>query len=705
MAFDIKANGSYGSGALGDVNNPSGQINSYAQVSSYTATTITYNTSYISNGSYGRFTAGQEILIHVSATTSGATDTTYLGKYLVCKIVSVSGATLTIDKDFTQILPLANRSTYQIQIISICQFQNLTLTSSSITAPVYNVTNQYGGIVALKCSDTLSLSGGNINLNNIGIPYSSTGYRPLTAQETQGTRDDDTFSGFENSITASQFMLNCGDGAAFIIAKKIIANSISRIGNPSCSGSQFGRGAVDSVNYDSSYSNQGGSTILIACQDFAAFNPTLIAKYRTVANGAGRGLARCYIASDTKLRNDEGLYAYDCLSNNTRIMQTLNIKDYGDGSNGILTNPAQSLNNYAPVSSIDASGAVITIGTPTTSGIAPFAVGSMAMFHCSKLKASSDYSYFGKFVVAKIIGYSGNTVTLDTSIFTANIPANIYNAYYCQLITIPQTTNATFSKQHTTTTAWDGTKGGIAAIACNGTLDISDGGILVESKGGGNAYGRDGLAVIGNAQDRDTLPIGQGHGSVFILAKKIKQNNNSRIGAHYSGDFAESFKFRPTLPKTLGGSHVYGGASSPGDYYYGQSNPGGGYRGKPIQHSDAGGGGGYNGGGVYDDGTSDIYRVGSGAGDTRSARGAVGYGSNGSAPQGAHIMIIADTIINFALVAYSSGGNGAGWCDGDHGASGYGASGGNDSGNGGSSGWIFFYVNKTENENYAGVIV
>jgi len=180
------------------------------------------------------------------------------------------------------------------------------------------------------------------------------------------------------------------------------------------------------------------------------------------------------------------------------------------------------------------------------------------------------------------------------------------------------------------------------------------------------------------------LPLGQGHGSVFILAKNMTVNANSRIGATYNGN-------------KLGGEAV-----TQGQHGYssirGQRNG--------AQPSSA-----------------------AKPGDPAYSGGIGGYGSNSSknaGKQGAHVFVISTVIDNFSLGFLSTGGGQAtGVRAGNPGGAGYGASGvdgtnadadgpsggtyntggsGCDSGDGGgSSGWAFFYVNQVNNININGI--
>jgi hypothetical protein len=218
--------------------------------------------------------------------------------------------------------------------------------------------------------------------------------------------------------------------------------------------------------------------------------------------------------------------------------------------------------------------------------------------------------------------------------------------------------------------------------------------INVENKGGGLPYARDGLAFIGNAQMADVLPIGQGHGSVFLMTPKLKGNSATRIGASYSG-------------LSIGGLGAGQPALSCG--YVGSSQSGGGL-----------GGSGRDGGETADG--SFPQRKGGYGTNGYDATGAyfsspISYGGKGL--QGAHLFIVAATIENLSINNISTGGSGSAIpvCEnktgnaGVAGGSGYNGGGGADAGNtgmsgtGGSSGWAFIYANKITSEDTTGVVI
>ena len=674
MAY--KAN--FGNGALGDVENPDTTINSYARVTAVTPTTITINNTTKITGD-AAFEAGAKILIHVSACAS--TEVTYLGNWLIANITAVNSNVFTLDVDPTACIPSEDLAKYYVQAIAIAQYKNLTLeTGCVITPPVYSVSNYHGGIVAIMCSETLTFDGGNIALNERGIPVTSKSLRPVTQNDVAA--DTANYAGWENSDTHIHFMLNAGDGAAFIVAKKLVCSADSRIGNPATKGVQFYRGSSTSVTYNetkpSGVTNVGGSTILIAAETIENFSCAMIAKYRNSASPAGQGICRCYIASETKLRNDEGLYAYDCISTPSRI-KTMNIKNFGNGSFGDVAGTNIQLNNYATITAVN--GRKVTYKSQTTNGLAQIGTGALVMIHFNH-KGSTNVVDSGRFILANVLGDNGSVLTLDT-----DVPNISVTDYAAQVIAIPQFGNFTLSVENKSTPVFNGEQGGICAIACKGTCNLSGGKLNVEQKGGGGAYARAGLAVIGNAQDSDKLPIGQGHGSVFILAEKLTVNANTRIGATGGG---------------IGSVLRYNGGTSSQYFAWGSGANSGWFQ---------------------------IY-------NTTTNYG--GYGSNGyrgdglaftspqKAAQGAHIMIIADTISGLNQAAFSTGGAGGMFSDRPAGYGGsthyyessglnadfYGAynGGGTDPPVGpayvgcGSSGWCFIYCNNAVNQDTTGTV-
>ena len=650
-----------------------GALNSYANVTAILGNQIVINRNDILYGAYEEFSVGVDILFHVSA-SAATTYKTYLGCYCVATITAVEDSVLTLDKDVTQILPADEFSRYRVQVVTIARFGNLTLNSGvSIVPPAYSTTHFYGGIVAIKCFGDLNFAGGHINLVDRGLPVGSTSMRPNTSQEEQGTLDTDTYSGWENSQTHQRFLLNCGDGAAYILVRGSmnISNTASRIGNPSTNGAQFCRGASDSVgDKPDNVTNIGGSTILIAAKKIENFTPAIIAKYRAANSAVGKGICRCYIASDSKLRNDEGLYAYDCISDPTRLLRELNIRNFGNGSHGALA-PADSVginkyNNYAKVVAISSDRKRVTYVDKTTDGVAQITKGALVMIHATHRETPPDEgneiaANTGTFRLANVLEDNGSVLTLDSPTIDLD-PVT----YAIQVIAIPQYSRIVHGFMPSAMCNFDGDKGGIVAIAVSELADktrIYFMGPLPSridfSKQ--KAYGRGGLRYIGNAQMQNRLPIGEGLPSIFLLTKELTTSLTANSGFGYMYD-ASGVTY--TMIKNRTGSLFYKAG-------YGFATKGGGYKGvtnivPPRADAVASGAGGaktylyksdyiledhewFGGYGSNGDGTTSNSDV-----PKKIYPGGYKYLKKGK--QGAHVFIVADKITEFTQELVRTGG-------------------------------------------------
>ena len=555
MAFDLNSINGFGQGTNGEIINPAGQINSYAKVTAIYNNKITIGS--IADGNYGKFTEGSDVMVHVSTTIDEATNGA-IGNFAIGTIISVNGSELTLDKNIAAIIGGGDAINYcYIQAIAIAQFTDLTLNDITISPLVYTLDSCYGGILAIKCSGSLIMNeNAYIDTAGKGIPLSFKTHRPLTNQEQQGIDNYADYACWENHIAAKKLSLNAGDGVVFIAANQIKFNNTetNRIGNKGVTGARYTRD-----------NRSGGSSIFIAADKITGFKADEIGTASSVDNG--QGLGRCYIASNTPLPNDEAQYAYDNISDEKRLKTETGIRSFGNGKMGNMTNPTVPVNNYAKVTSIDFEGKILQITNMTTDGLAKFAKGSLVMFHVSKQKSQNDINLIGKFMVAKIAAINGSNVTLNLSLSDMISPSSLAN-YCCQLIAIPQFKNLTISNNYTATPKWDTTNevGGVCVIACSNTLDLTDGQINVENKGGGLGYLKAGLNFIGNAQDATRLPLGAGHGSVLILAKKIIENNKSRIGATYSGANLGGLGEGSTSDSSMiGGGAGFGGGGKTGE--------------------------------------------------------------------------------------------------------------------------------------------
>lgn len=638
VAFDISYHGNYGNGSKGNLTAGSAQtINAYAQVTAIGDTVI--EVGNISDST--AFKVGNEFLLHVAAYSGTENYCSVRGKWTVVKIKSVNGTILGVNKHLNNFLGSYPISDCYVQLVSLPDYKTVTINrNKSITCPAFSTSNKYGGVVAFKCSDELILNGGHIDVASKGLPDNTLWAKGAIKNETHGRLMRKSV-GHENSRTMQHLPLNYPGGAIFIITKKLTCNSNSRIGNPNVEGEARNTYRSNTAVNEAYW---GGSSIFIAAETISEFNPKIIAKYPTPAEDDNRrGKPRCLIATETEIPCDEGLYAHERISDPTRMSRTFNIKDFGDGSDGTKSNIKTQLNNYAAVSAIDKTRKVFTVADRTSDGLAKFKEGALVMVH---VNLKSEYAtHAGKFIFAHILGINLNQITIDTEFFP-NYKSSITPANYeIQMITVPQFTSFTLSKENTGCMKYDKGRGGIIALACSDTCNLSGGVINTVGKGGGNAYGENGLKVIDNANMATRLPIGQGNGSVFILAKNLTMDTSTRIGGTQSGN-------------DVGGLMISGEASSPYDS-----------RGAVEQTFEAG---------CYmdtsthlprrkADGTRDVYThwIGSWGGGDQGGKCYIrhngGFGSNSTdgAYQGAHILIIADKITGFNLNAISTGGMGA----------------------------------------------
>lgn len=627
-------------------------------------------------GYYGYFATdavvGAEVLIHHSlckSTSPSDAVKTNLGKWEIRRITAVSGNNFTLDK-----APDIDLTNFYVQAAVIQEIENLTLSITNyvqsdgmlrseddsgyevlidkLMPSSFDATNYWGGILAVRIWDTLTLDGGHIDLYLKGLTTSTLkAYRPITLQEQSGSSDTQLYSGCENSICKDCLPINYGDGALFLIAKNIVvSDSSSRIGNPNLTGYQYRRNAIDtSSGY---YGNTvGGSSLFIACNNFTGFAPAIISK--CTPSTSGKGLGRAYIATGGLIGSilaDEGLYALDSVQNSKRLNSALNVKNFGRGEGGNGTNTSSLLATYS-VSAVSSDKK-----TFTCSGISTV-IGRLVMVHQLQKTAGANLNS-GKFYLARIVSYnsSAKTMTLD---FACDVdPAN----YYVQIIPLKEfedlTINGTVKGQ-----AWSNGTGGILPIVCNGTLNLCGGFLDVRGCGTKTSITN---ALVGNNFMRSRLYIGQGHGTVFILARKILMNSATRIGSNSDGA-------------------NFGGKAYHEDGWSAE----GGYAGKD---------------GGYHDSTDGTYSTRSpGKGGWGGGAGANSYGRNGgwhgNAPgwnnyveydyepyrslQGAHILIVSDSIDGFNLHAISTGGeygdgrmeNGNQWWAGTSGGAGYGGGG------------------------------
>lgn len=648
MAFDLSLHGGFGSGKLGDVTDPTTEvINAYAVVDDIN--TYNFLATPIWDSAYVKWEncVGEQVMLH-GITGKPSTTNACIGHYLIATItnaVEENGALrITIDTS-TRSTGLTSFGAGYWQAILVPQFKNLKLQSKTLKPAAYSLYNvpiggtasvlaPCGGVIVFKCSETFTLAGAHIDLRNAGLSPSHTdiaSYRPLLAHEQNGTLDTNLYSGCENSVTKDRLLVNAGDGACLIMASYVSSTSgSSRIGNPATSGVQYCRGASDSEGTPANVTNIGGSTIAVVANTWNNFTPNAIAKYRTVSTPEGRGLARAYLAIRNPYNNikpDEGLYAQDVLPDSNRVKSLFNLYGFGTGQTGTYTyqtvTPPKCFNQYAKVTAI--SGRVYTISKLSldVESIVDWTVGAMVMIHQSRKSSGNDYND-GAFKLSTITAISGSTVTIKHN-FSFNL-----STYNVQMIVVPEFRNLTLQKEYKHTPQYYNGSGGICAIAVSGTMNFTGGSINTEGKG---TYNKVVNPMLGNASMKGVLPLGQGNGSVLIIANSITMNTSTRIGG--TGD----------------GSN-FGGAIAKGSGSY---SSWGGYKGidgtcaTNSEYAGTGGWGGGAGSQPYDAPNND----GGWFSSSYSRDSDYRYGC-----QGAHIMIIADTIDGLSLHALSTGGAG-----------------------------------------------
>ena len=155
MSTKISDIGGFGTGELGSVTiSSTTQLNSYARVSSVSSNGYSITISSQSYGRYGRFAAGEEIMFHVSNTSSiYAAD---YGVRVFARIMQAKGNLLTLNTK----LPITNLTGHTCQIVSVPNFNNLTLTST-IRPLKWN--SYRGGIIVFRCSGTFNVVNGKLN--------------------------------------------------------------------------------------------------------------------------------------------------------------------------------------------------------------------------------------------------------------------------------------------------------------------------------------------------------------------------------------------------------------------------------------------------------------------------------------------------------------------------------------------------------------
>ena len=182
MSYPLAWNYNYGSGTV-DLEASAGQVvNNYVRVVGYSGKNVTVDMSTATTGGYGDFlTETQHVLVHVAAYKGSGAIRPARGHWKLAYVKSYSAGannltTITLSKSVANVMsgtPIAaslGDDGLYVQLVTVPSFKNVTLKpGKSITCPQFSSTTGTGGIVAFRCSDTLTFSGGHINLKQKGI--------------------------------------------------------------------------------------------------------------------------------------------------------------------------------------------------------------------------------------------------------------------------------------------------------------------------------------------------------------------------------------------------------------------------------------------------------------------------------------------------------------------------------------------------------
>ena len=155
---DYRTLGGFGDGKHGDYTaaGTSVNINTYAMVSGISGKSVIVGSR--TEGAFGDFEAGDEIMIHVSRKQNeSSTVEDDLGKYSLRRIAAVSGSTITLNKTVDEFTPAF--SNYRIQAIKVPNFNTLTVPEGVILRPPVWDDAKGGGIVAFKTMGNCTING------------------------------------------------------------------------------------------------------------------------------------------------------------------------------------------------------------------------------------------------------------------------------------------------------------------------------------------------------------------------------------------------------------------------------------------------------------------------------------------------------------------------------------------------------------------
>lgn len=157
-SFDLGTISGYGNGSFGDETlTVAGnvQINTYAPVTAMYADAATIGT--ISNGKYGTFVPGNEVMVHLSL--KRGSDESELGFYAIRRIARITGNDVVFDRPIVDEFDASTAaSKYVVQLILIPNYKTLVLQLGVMIVPKL-WDGACGGIVALKTQGNCHIFG------------------------------------------------------------------------------------------------------------------------------------------------------------------------------------------------------------------------------------------------------------------------------------------------------------------------------------------------------------------------------------------------------------------------------------------------------------------------------------------------------------------------------------------------------------------
>jgi hypothetical protein len=246
-------------------------------VDQFPSTTITLQ------GSTNGFSVNDEVMIHIVAAghptdcQASAAFPVLIGEVAYARVLSVSGQQITIPGDtFANTLPgstilknapTPNSTFCTVQAVRVLQFQDLTIeTGGSLTPPPFSYTYTGGGVLAIRVSGTLTLSGNGTVLNAGGQGFAGGG------NLSNGAGSGGTTSSYTLSLPYSNAghgnVLEAGGGGAGFGAGGSGSGASGGFGiaNEIPFAALFGGGGGSG---SSLYGGNGGGAIMVAARNLA----------------------------------------------------------------------------------------------------------------------------------------------------------------------------------------------------------------------------------------------------------------------------------------------------------------------------------------------------------------------------------------------------------------------------------------------------